>query len=99
MAEHTHSGPVEVGAPMDYQEHQRTFAGVIALVKVSILASIATLQSLTLMGIARNAFWPGALLLLLMFVATAVAVVTKGSIKALVAVVIFGFLLMALSLG
>jgi len=32
MAEH-HSGPVEVGAQMDYAEHDKTYKGFIAVAK------------------------------------------------------------------
>lgn len=99
MAEHTHSGPAELGAPMDYPEHHRTFAGFVALTKVTVLATIATLQALVLFGIADNAFWLGVLMILLMIAASVVAFVTKGSIKALVGVVVIGFVLMALTLG
>ncbi len=99
MAEHTQPGPVELGAPMDYAEHERTFAGFVALFKIGVLATIAILQALTLFGIAAHGFWLGVLMILGMMIATAVSVVMKGSIKALVAVVIIGFVFMALTLG
>ena len=99
MAEHTPAAPAELGAPMDYQEHERTFQSFVSLTKISILAGIATLQSLTLFGLASNGFWLGMLLLLLMFAASAIAIITKGSVKALVGTVIIGFVFMALALG
>lgn len=99
MAEHTTAGPAELGAPMDYREHERTFAGFVALTKISILATIAVLQALALFGLASNGFWLGVLMLLLMTVATVIALVAKGSTKALVGVVIVGLLFMALALG
>lgn len=99
MAEDTHTGPVELGAPMDYAEHDRTYAGFIALTKITILATIATLQALVLFGIASNAFWLGVLMIVLMTAASVAGLVMKGSVKALVGVVIIGFLLMALTLG
>jgi hypothetical protein len=99
MAEHTPSGPAELGAPMDYAEHERTFAGFVALTKISILATVATLQALVLFGIANSGFWLGALLIVLIAVAAVVGIITKGSVKALVGVVIIGFLFMALALG
>lgn len=83
---------------MDYAEHQRTYAGFVALTKVTILAVIIILQSLTLFGIASNGFWLGAILLLLMFIAAAVSVASKGSIKALVGVFVLGLIFMALTL-
>ena len=99
MAEHTHSGLAEVGAPMDYGEHNRTFAGFVRLTQVTVLAAIAILQALTLFGIASTGFWLGALLLVLILAAAVISFATKGSIKALAGVVIIGFLFMALTLG
>ncbi|UCI19676.1 aa3-type cytochrome c oxidase subunit IV [Mesorhizobium sp. B2-1-8] len=37
MAKHTPSGPVELGAKMDYAEHDRTYAGFLALAKYGSL--------------------------------------------------------------
>ncbi|MEI9407255.1 aa3-type cytochrome c oxidase subunit IV [Mesorhizobium sp. Cs1299R1N1] len=37
MAEHTPSGPAELGAKMDYAEHDRTYAGFLALAKYGSL--------------------------------------------------------------
>jgi hypothetical protein len=99
MAEHTPSGPVELGAEMDYVEHERTFAGFVALTKITALATIAVLQALTLFGLAANGFWLGVLMILLMFVATAISLFSKGSVGALVGVVILGFIFMILTLG
>lgn len=99
MAEHTHSGPVELGAPMDYAAHRSTFAAFVTLTKVTTLSCVAILQALVLFGIASNAFWLGVLMIILMMVAAAIGMATKGDVKALVGVVILGFLLMALTLG
>ena len=99
MAEHTPSGPAELGAPMDYAEHDRTFASFVALTKIVTLATVAILQALTLFGIAMNGFWLGVIQIVLMAVATTIGIIGKGSIKALVGVVILGFVFMALALG
>ena len=99
MAEHTPAAPAELGAPMDYQAHEQTFQNFVSLTKISILATIATLQALTLFGLASNGFWLGMLLLLLMFAASGIAIIAKGSVKALVGVVLIGFAFMALALG
>ena len=99
MAEHTHSGPVELGAPMDYAEHRGTYASFVALTKIGALACVAILQSLTLFGLANNAFWLGVLMILLVMVGAAFGVIGKGNIMPLVGVVILGFIFMALTLG
>jgi hypothetical protein len=84
---------------MDYVEHRRTFAGFVALTKIGTLATIAILQSLALFGLANNGFWLGVLLLVLMAIASVIGIASKGSINALVVVVVIGFLFMALTLG
>jgi hypothetical protein len=99
MAEHTPTGPAELGAPMDYAEHERTFEGFVTLFKVCTLATVATLQALALFGLANNAFWLGVLMLVLTTIGTVIGFATKGSVKALVGVIVIGFLLMALTLG
>jgi hypothetical protein len=99
MAEHAHSGPVELGAPMDYVEHRRTFASFVSLTKITTLATIAILQALALFGLANNGFWLGVLLIVLMMIASAIGLASKGSVSALVGVVVLGFLFMALTLG
>ncbi|OJX99431.1 MAG: MFS transporter [Rhizobiales bacterium 63-22] len=33
MAEHHNTAPAELGAPMDYAEHERTYAGFTGLIK------------------------------------------------------------------
>lgn len=99
MAEHAHSGPVELGAPMDYPEHRRTFDSFVNLTKVTTLASIAVIQALVLFGIASNAFWLGVLMIVLMAVAAVIGLATKGNVMPLVGVIIIGFVFMALTLG
>ncbi len=99
MAEHASSGPVELGAPMDYAQHQQTFAVFVALTKVGVFATIAIIQSLVLFGIASGGFWLGVLMLLLMTVGAVYGLVMKGSVKILAGVVIIGFVFMALTLG
>jgi Bacterial aa3 type cytochrome c oxidase subunit IV len=99
MAEHTHSGPVELGAEMDYAEHDRTFVGFVTLTKVTVLATIAILQALLLFGIAAHGFWLGVLMIFLMFIAATASLMMKGSVGPLVGVVILGFVFMILTLG
>lgn len=99
MAEHTHSGRAELGAPMDYPEHERTYAGFVAGAAVTAMATIAIVQSLVLFGIAANGFWLGALLLLLTFICTTASLMMKGNTKPLIGVIVLGFVFMALTLG
>ena len=100
MAEHTHSGPAELGAPMDYAEHERTFRGFVTLTKIGILATVDTLLALALFAFGGGAgFWLGVLLLLLMTIGVVIGLVAKGAIKPLVIVTIIGFLLFAISVG
>lgn len=43
MADHTPTGPVELGASMDYPEHERTYKGFVMLAKYGSLVCAATL--------------------------------------------------------
>ncbi|MEI5681177.1 aa3-type cytochrome c oxidase subunit IV [Mesorhizobium sp. CGMCC 1.15528] len=38
MADHTPTGPLEMGAEMDYREHERTYSGFLTLAKYGSLA-------------------------------------------------------------
>jgi hypothetical protein len=99
MAEHTHSGPAELGAPMDYAEHQRTYARFVALTKIVILSGVVTLVALALYGFGSGGFWLGSLLIILMIVAAAVGLAADGSTKPLLVVTAISFLLLAISVG
>jgi hypothetical protein len=41
MADHTPTGPVELGAQMDYAEHDKTYHGFLALTKYGSLVVAA----------------------------------------------------------
>ena len=69
------------------------------MLKIAILASIDTVLALVLFGFGRGGFWLGTLLLLLMAIATAIAIVDKGNVKALVVVTVIGALFLALSVS
>jgi hypothetical protein len=43
MAEKTPTGPVELGAEMDYQEHEKTYSVFLALAKYGTLHTVALL--------------------------------------------------------
>ena len=84
---------------LHFDRHRRTFAGFVSLTKITTLATIAILQALALFGLANNGFWLGVLLIVLAMIASVIAVASRGSINALVVVVVLGFLFMALTLG
>lgn len=46
MADHTPSGPVEVGARMDYAEHEKTYNMFLALAKYGSLVCVALLAAM-----------------------------------------------------
>jgi len=46
MADHTPTGPVETGAQMDYNEHQKTYSLFISLAKYVSLICIALLVAM-----------------------------------------------------
>lgn len=46
MADHTPAGPVELGADMDYAEHDRTYSGFLTLAKYGSLVIIALLAAM-----------------------------------------------------
>ncbi|KQZ93962.1 cytochrome C oxidase subunit IV [Mesorhizobium sp. Root157] len=56
MADHTPTGPVELGAHMDYPEHERTYHGFTLLAKYGSLGCAATL-----IGMAFGFFVGGAI--------------------------------------
>jgi hypothetical protein len=56
MADHTPTGPVELGAQMDYAEHERTYHGFTVLTKYGALGCAALL-----IGMAFGFFVGGAI--------------------------------------
>lgn len=99
MAEHMPSTPAEVGAPMDYEEHRRTFAGFVALVKIGVLMGAITMIALALYGFGSGGFWLGTLLIILMLLAGGLSFAGKGTIRPLVVVAAIGVVFAALSLS
>lgn len=99
MAEHAHSGPAELGAPMDYAAHERTFASFVALTKITILATVDILIALALYAFGSGGFWLGTLLLFLTTIAVVIALFAKGSIRPLIVVTFIGALFFVLSVA
>jgi hypothetical protein len=99
MAEETHSGPVELGAPMDYDAHRSTFAGFVTLTKTTILSTVIVLIALALYGFGRGGFWLGTVLVILTLIGAALSLIGNGTLKPLVAVAIVGVIFAVLSLS
>jgi hypothetical protein len=99
MAEHSDSGPAELGAPMDYRQHEETYARFLALTKIVILSCVVTLLALAIAGFGSSGFVIGGLLILLMIIAAALGIFMGGSAKPLVVVTIIGFILLAVTVG
>ena len=63
MAEH-HNGPVELGAPMDYPEHEKTYNFFIAAAKYGTLFCVALLIAMAAGFFTSVGFFSGLLLLI-----------------------------------
>ncbi|WP_137929066.1 aa3-type cytochrome c oxidase subunit IV [Mesorhizobium comanense] len=64
MADHTPTGPVELGAKMDYAEHDRTYAGFLALAKYGSLFCGALLLAMAF-GFFAGGFFSATILFIL----------------------------------
>ncbi|MBN9221566.1 MAG: aa3-type cytochrome c oxidase subunit IV [Mesorhizobium sp.] len=64
MADHTPTGPVELGAKMDYAEHDRTYAGFLALAKYGSLFCGALLIAMAF-GFFAGGFFSATILFIL----------------------------------
>ena len=96
MAVHT----TELGAPMDYREHQRTFNGFVIITKLVMLGTIDVLLALVLYAFGGSfGFWLGTLMILLMMAAFALGLAMRGTLKPLIGVTVLGVLLVILTAG
>lgn len=68
MADHTPAGPVEVGADMDYSEHDKTYQRFIMLAKYGSLFCVALLIAMAF-GFFTNAGFFSATVLLIVICA------------------------------
>ncbi|WP_027039844.1 aa3-type cytochrome c oxidase subunit IV [Mesorhizobium ciceri] len=64
MADHSPTGPVELGAKMDYAEHDRTYAGFLALAKYGSLFCGALLVAMAF-GFFAGGFFSATILFVL----------------------------------
>ncbi len=90
MAEHAAPGPAETGAPMDYDEHARTYSGFVAFTALAVVLTINILITLVIFGFGSgsSAFWIGTLMLLLAIAAAVIGMFTNGSWKPSAAVLV-----------
>jgi hypothetical protein len=65
MAEH-HSGPVEMGAPMDYPEHEKTYDLFIAAAKYGTLFCVALLIAMAAGFFTSAGFFSAVLLFIIL---------------------------------
>lgn len=100
MAEHAAPGPVETGAPMDYNEHEQTYKGFLQFTKLTIIATINILVTLAIFAFGGGgAFWIGMAMLLLTIVAATIGIFTKGSWKPSGVVFVLAVLAMILTVA
>ena len=68
MADHASDGPVELGAKMDYAEHEKTYSVFLALTKYGTLATVALLIAMAF-GFFTSAGFISATILFVLLVA------------------------------
>ncbi|TPI42470.1 aa3-type cytochrome c oxidase subunit IV [Mesorhizobium sp. B3-1-9] len=68
MADHTPTGPVELGAQMDYAEHDRTYKGFLGLAKYGSLFCAAILIAMAF-GFFVGGFFSATVLFILIMAA------------------------------
>ncbi|MGB3815813.1 MAG: aa3-type cytochrome c oxidase subunit IV [Shinella sp.] len=68
MAEH-HNGPVEMGAPMDYPEHEKTYNFFINVTKFVTLFCVALMIAMAAAFFTSAGFFSGFLLFIILNVA------------------------------
>ncbi|MET0597827.1 MAG: aa3-type cytochrome c oxidase subunit IV [Mesorhizobium sp.] len=62
MADHTPTGPVELGAKMDYEEHERTYTLFLGLAKYGSLVTGALLIAMAFSFFTTAGFFSGLVL-------------------------------------
>jgi len=62
MADHPPAGPVEMGASMDYPEHEKTYRLFLGLTKYGTLSTIALLASMAFAFFTSAGFFSGLIL-------------------------------------
>jgi hypothetical protein len=65
MADHTPAGPLEVGANMDYEEHERTYHRFLGLAKYGALVCAALLIAMAFSFFTTAGFFSGLVLFII----------------------------------
>ncbi len=68
MADHSPTGPLETGAKMDYPQHEKTYAGFLALTKYGSLFCAALLVAMAFGFFTSAGFFSAAVLLIAILV-------------------------------
>lgn len=68
MAEHLNTAPVELGASMDYPEHEQTYTGFVGLVKWAAIVLVALMTAMAF-GFFVGGFFSAAIVFVLVCVA------------------------------
>jgi hypothetical protein len=65
MSDHSPAGPVEMGAPMDYPEHEKTYRLFLSLAKYGSLTTVALLISMAFAFFTSAGFFSALILFIL----------------------------------
>lgn len=66
MADHTPTGPVELGAEMDYREHEKTYSLFLGITKYGTLSVIALLIAMAFGFFTGAGFFSATILFILL---------------------------------
>ena len=66
MADHTPTGPVQTGAPMDYNEHEKTYSMFITMSKYGTLFCVSLMIAMAFGFFAGGGFFSATILLILL---------------------------------
>lgn len=67
MADHSPAGPAELGAPMDYAEHEKTYGRFIGLAKYGTLACVALMIAMAFGFFTSAGFFSATILFVLIY--------------------------------
>lgn len=66
MADHAPTGPVELGAEMDYQEHEQTYNLFLGVIKYATLLTVALLIAMAFGFFTSAGFFSATILFILL---------------------------------